>query len=639
MTFTRYKLTLDLELTSELHIGGVDKVPERDGEGTLIRFCRNGLGEPTIPGRSIRGAVRTACDATRKNLKAAGDSRANEGGVFSDAAWESLWGDDSAHTGKSHGEIGLPQDAVLPIRRSALTFQAVSFANLCNTELPKRHSVGIDRATGAASKGALYEHEFLPRGTRFTAVITAEGRDNEEMTHEQSKGIPGPASTDAVKKLLGLIVSILDSSTVTLGGRTGSGQGTVKLENHDLQVVSKTTDKKGKNLSEVVDALVSKEEGPREEDTGNEEDKGRKQKKTDDKDESWPINNPVRVTIKWWSPTGIFVAEDKEKTKRRKAAAEEEQRAKSKDQDPCDNKVSEVVEPLRTSDNAQLLIPGTSIRGALRSRASRIARTVLASRPEYAPQLAEYATQDIHEQIAREPNLVRYLFGTTEYRGAVTVHDCVSTNTLGKRIEVTHNAIDRWTGGVIDGKLFTEAIYLGTKWKPILIDIDLRQLLTNIKLEGGTRQAIQKDDASSSSKKAPTDADYARAAYILLGLVLGELAAGSLPLGGRSTRGMGQVLVTSIDVKGTIQMVNKDKSQNIEETVHSKEGERATLEKVEIPTWSSTNESTPTQQNSPHRLDNTPSHESQHTQVKQLLKHLRAISKELNNTLTWVDCL
>ena len=54
MTFTRYELTIPVELTSELHIGGVDPVPDRDGEGTVIRFNRNGLKEPTIPGRSIR---------------------------------------------------------------------------------------------------------------------------------------------------------------------------------------------------------------------------------------------------------------------------------------------------------------------------------------------------------------------------------------------------------------------------------------------------------------------------------------------------------------------------------------------------------------------------------------------------------
>ena len=37
---------------------------------------------------------------------------------------------------------------------------------------------------------------------------------------------------------------------------------------------------------------------------------------------------------------------------------------------------------------------------------------------------------------------------------------------------------------------------------------------------------------------------------MLLGLVLAELSAGTLPLGSRSTRGLGQVIVSSIDVRG-----------------------------------------------------------------------------------------
>ena len=75
MTFTRYELTIPVELTSELQIGGVDPVPDRDGEGTVIRFNRNGLKEPTIPGRSIRGAVRAACDVARQALDDAGARR------------------------------------------------------------------------------------------------------------------------------------------------------------------------------------------------------------------------------------------------------------------------------------------------------------------------------------------------------------------------------------------------------------------------------------------------------------------------------------------------------------------------------------------------------------------------------------
>lgn len=132
------------------------------------------------------------------------------------------------------------------------------------------------------------------------------------------------------------------------------------------------------------------------------------------------------------------------------------------------------------------------------------------------------------------------MFGSTEYRGALTVHDCLSTKS-GDCIEVTHNAIDRWTGGVIDGGLFTEAVYLGTHWEPITIDINLRQLLNNIEAEKGPEDREQ---------SKPTHADYAHAAYVLLGLVLAELSAGTLPLGSRSTRGLGQVVVSSIDIRG-----------------------------------------------------------------------------------------
>lgn len=552
MTFKRYELTIPVELTSELHIGGVDEVPERDGKGTVIRFCRNGLKEPTIPGRSIRGTVRAACDVARQALEDAGDPATQDGGVFSKASWVSLWGDDSADTGKSLLDRRLRRDDSLPIRKSALTFHAVSFpaykdSDSGDSPLPRRHGVGIDRTTGAASDGALYEHEFLPRGTRFAIRITAEGRDDETMKREESKGIPEPASSDTVKKLLEFIVDVLDSGAICLGGRTGSGQGSFTVGKADLRILAATTGKEtGTSLTEALNFLIGVQA------TGSH---------TDLELGGWTLEEPARITIDWWSPTGIFVAEDEKLTKQRKDEAQKK-----------DTSANGVTEPLRDPsvpwDEAQLLIPGTSIRGALRSRASRIARTVLAARDDFKP----LASRDIHEQIAAEPNLVQYMFGCTEYRGAVTVHDCRSKK-RGSRVEVTHNAIDRWTGGVVDGGLFTEAVYLGTEWEKIQIEIDLWRLLKNIEAEKGPADkhkatdvdkaekrreakrepadADESEDGSDESKQPkPTHADYAHASYVLLGLVLAELSAGTLPLGSRSTRGLGQVVVSSIDLRG-----------------------------------------------------------------------------------------
>lgn len=532
MTFTRYELTIPVELTSELHIGGVDAVPDRDGEGTVIRCCRNGLDEPTIPGRSIRGAVRAACDVARQALVDAEDPTTRNGEAFSKENWISLWGDDTDYTGRSANDRQLPSDASLPIRKSALTFHAVSFP--ADQKMTTRHGVGIDRTTGAASDGALYEHEFLPRGSAFDIRITAEGRDDETMGREESKGIPNPASSASVKKLLEFIVDVLKSDTVSLGGRTGSGQGKIRVIEPKLRRLSGTTDAGTLTApADILDALIGqdKEGTPIPLELG-----------------GWSLQEPARITIHWWSPTGVFVAENRKLTQQRQAKA----RADGNPNAP------EITEPLRDPsaawEEAQLLIPGTSIRGTLRSRAARIARTVLAARGDLEP----LASHNIHEQIAHEPNLVRYMFGCTDYRGAVTVHDCRSIE-RGTRIEVTHNAIDRWTGGVVDGGLFTEAVYLGTKWEPILIDIDLRRLLKNIETEMGpdaTRESADADERQDGAEKReeqkPIFASYAHAAFVLLGLVLAELAAGTLPLGSRSTRGLGQVVVSSIDIRGGI---------------------------------------------------------------------------------------
>lgn len=552
MTFTRYELTIPVELTSELHIGGVDEVPDRDGEGTVIRFCRNGLGEPTIPGRSIRGVVRATCDIARQALKDAGDPATQNGEAFSKENWISLWGDDTDYTGKSLLDRRLRSDDSLPIRQSALTFHAVSFP--ADQSMTTRHGVGIDRTTGAASDGALYEHEFLPRGTRFDIRITAEGRDDETMERDQSKGIPGPASSDTVKKLLEFIVDVLTSDTVSLGGRTGSGQGKIRVIEPKLRRLSGTTDAGTLTTpAEILNALIGQDE----EGTSLPLELG-----------GWTLEEPARITIEWWSPTGIFVAEDEKLTNQRKEEAQKK--------DPSANGVTEPLrDPSVPWDEAQLLIPGTSIRGALRSRASRIARTVLAAEAENKNaenKLTPFTSHDVHEQIAAEPNLVRYIFGCTDYRGVVTVHDCRSIE-RGTRVEVTHNAIDRWTGGVIDGGLFTEAVYLGTEWEPIQIDIDLRRLLKNIEAEKGLEDKRKATDADKAEEKTeakhepadayknadgsaerkqpkPTHADYAHASYVLLGLALAELSAGTLPLGSRSTRGLGQVVVSSIDVRG-----------------------------------------------------------------------------------------
>ena len=96
---------------------------------------------------------------------------------------------------------------------------------------------------------------------------------------------------------------------------------------------------------------------------------------------------------------------------------------------------------------------------------------------------------------------------------------------------------DRWIGGVAEGTLYGEEVH-DAEWKNIVLELDLKALSKDDNRRGGTQRPRPEDDS------------LRRAAWCLLGLVLAELAAGTLPLGSRGTRGLGQVEVTGIRVEG-----------------------------------------------------------------------------------------
>ena len=231
----------------------------------------------------------------------------------------------------------------------------------------------------------------------------------------------------------------------------------------------------------------------------------------------------VRINIGWNSPTGILVADP-----RLSRVESSDERNDPRDEDDPDELVP--TRHLRSGpgENALIVLPGSSVRGALRSRASRIARTILAARRPPAEGRKEQQKQkvwsdtNVHNQLAHDPDLVQRLFGSTERRGALTVLDTLASSNGSTRL-ITHNAGDRWTGGVAEGTLYGEEVH-DAEWKNIVLELDLK--------------ALHEDD------------DRRRAAWCLLGLVLAELAAGTLPLGSRGTRGLGQVEVTSIKVEG-----------------------------------------------------------------------------------------
>ena len=429
----------------------------------------------------------------------------------------------------------------------------------------------IDRVTGSAAHGALYSELLYPHATWDPIVIEIDLKqlrrnicqDLDDCTlpdtHSADQGDEHPAVKNrrqAAILLLTMAVTDLCEGILPLGGGTGGGLGFIDVSRvsfiglpdatspvkipfevpdhpEDSHKVHKARMDFARNiLTGVISAFGEKcPELTSAEHTAINLTRKWVGSEPDDDQESSAAQRirPTQVRISWSSPTGVFVHDPQSDD----GNTQHPLRAKTAGKSTKDS-------------TTPLLIPGTSIRGALRSRCSRIARTVLYA--DNPPSPVESFTQadsddnqvaiDIHEQLAKEPRLVRYMFGTTEYRGAVRVQDCTTKDT-GPSVTVTHNAIDRWTGGVVEGLLFEEVTYPHATWNDIVIEVDTARLLQNVKTESGI-------GGLSLDECLP----FARASWCLLCIALAELSAGTLPLGGRTTRGHGQVEITSLSVSG-----------------------------------------------------------------------------------------
>ena len=507
MSVTRYELTVHLVTDAPLHSGGIDEVVDRrrdpeDRTTVARRFARDGHGRPVLTGRSVKGALRAAC---QRFLEERGED---------ERELQQLWGDDGTRGAGS----------AAPLRASAITVHTVELPTEGyegNEEhkimLPTRMGNAIDRYWGSAGDTALFEHEYLPRGKELALTITAEAGLPDDV--EVPQGDVAPPGPEQVEKLFALIIGLIKDGRVAFGGRQNAGWGRVALSD-----------------SEKAWTLTKAEPGSR---AGLEEWlSGAGGRSVDVAPVDCGGSGRMRIEITWDSPTGILVAEPQDDGSQEEADAGVADGAPG-EAEGADSEETKPARPLRAGpeETDPIVLPGSSVRGALRTRATRIARTILLAKKDPST-VADWSGAGVHEQLAQDPSLVRDLFGSTTHRGALTVLDTLAAED-GPSRKVTHNAGDRWTGGVADGLLYSEEVYDST-WNSIVLELDLDRLLTNARAglgEPGGQEDSQGEDRS-------------RAAFCLLGLVLAELAAGTLPLGSRGTRGMGQVEVKAMAVTG-----------------------------------------------------------------------------------------
>ena len=539
-----------------------DKHRADHGDATYPKVAHEDKASLLLPGTSIRGTLRSHCARIARSIVS--DSEGSDELTMAEDVHKQLAAD----------------PLLVRYLFGTTEYRGAVRVHDCEGQIPedtgkdkplKLTRNAIDRVTGSAAHGALYSELLYPHATWDPIEIEIDhaqlcrnicqdlGNCALSTVSASDQECERPAFKNRLRAailLLTMAVTDLCEGILPLGGGSGGGLGSIEVSkvsfsglpggtkgftepyvvpraSSDTNAVRKARANFARNILASVLAAFA-EDG--EEATSAEQRvinlirEWTELGPHDEQGSSVPSHfRPTTVRIGWNSPTGVFVHDPQADD----GNTQYPLRAKTADKN-------------WENSTAPLLLPGTSIRGALRSRCSRIARTVLyANNP---PSQVESFTQadsddnqvpiDIHEQLAKEPRLVRYMFGTTEYRGAVRVRDCTTKNT-GPSVTVTHNAIDRWTGGVVEGLLFNEVTYPHATWNDIVIEVDTARLLQNVKT-----------DSSIGGLSLDECLPFARASWCLLCIALAELSAGTLPLGGRTTRGHGQVEVTSLRVSG-----------------------------------------------------------------------------------------
>ncbi|TVR81416.1 MAG: hypothetical protein EA405_08725 [Rhodospirillales bacterium] len=202
-------------------------------------------------------------------------------------------------------------------------------------------------------------------------------------------------------------------------------------------------------------------------------------------------------------------------------------------------------EPMR-DQNGRPLLPGSSVKGALRAQAERIYRTVhgedaLASPEESRDGTPRNAVEWLfgvggeHRQHDPSPgpsprNAVEWLFGVGGWRGMLTVSD-FTEHELPKEPEKTFAeqefvAIDRFTGGAADG----------AKFKARMAEAPV---LTGCLLLRVSPRRISDPLPGEDHREEPWTPQFAKPALGLMALVLRDLVEGDVTFGFGAAKGFG----------------------------------------------------------------------------------------------------
>lgn len=340
-----------------------------------------------------------------------------------------------------------------------------------------RYGIAIDERSGSVKEGFLFSRAILPKGSVFSFEMELE--------------LLNDRNCQAKKEALRLLLEAMSQGSIRFGSCKTRGYGVLKLEALEVDLYDFL--KVG-----MLDLWLN---------------------------DVRPDDQGLRVLKSTGEGAAIVLKNDDSYFIELKFSARSDIMVKSGFEG-----VDADMLPLMSATNRGLVpvIPGSSLKGAIRAHASRILRTIFASSGEESENDEKGYMKIVHD-----------LFGNNERSGRVFIDDvfCLPSKPLSseewfcedveafKRIgdKRTHVAIDRFTGGASDGALYsTRAVRKGLSWEPLRITVNL----------------------SLFSDRPDTKTGLAELA--LLKLVVLDMSRGMLPLGFGTNRGLGDVEITDL---------------------------------------------------------------------------------------------
>jgi CRISPR/Cas system CSM-associated protein Csm3 (group 7 of RAMP superfamily) len=365
-------------------------------------------------------------------------------------------------------------------------------------QMEVRDGIGIDRHLGSTVENFQYTRGVIPRGSTFPLKLSID--------------CPSEEKAKEIYPILNALLTALTGGEIKLGAAKTRGLGWVELRPNFEHVEHRLNTQKG-----LLKALRGKSE--------------------DYNYQSSSAKSRPNITLTLtWKPIGPFMVKSEQ------------------------SGVAIDILPLMGSKGAGQLgfvLPGSSVKGGIRSQAERIIRTL---KPEY--QTLKLEDQKTTPEFPRQIDLplIESLFGTSatpetdasaKYLpglSALSVEDCYSEQTctsshwqsvldarketnlqpvlagvgIGEIQQAYHVAIDRWTGGAADKMLYTAIEPFGVGWEPITMRLDFDRI----------------------------PEDKRDAALVLLLLLFRDMADRRIALGYGTNRGMGGMQLQSVNFKG-----------------------------------------------------------------------------------------